>query len=101
MDGMLRQLREAGCSAGLIDVAYHTRQNHSTGHALQASRFPFDADDLPALSARCLEGWPSAEYPDLTAHIRHHTDAPTGEVSSSEFGSDTILDGLAWAREGA
>jgi AcrR family transcriptional regulator len=101
MDGMLRELREAEFSPGLLDVAFHTLQNHVIGHALQASSFPFDADDLPALRARYLEGFPSEEYPDLAAHIRHHVDQPASEVSSFEFGLDSILDDLERAREGA
>jgi AcrR family transcriptional regulator len=98
MDAMLRQLREARFEPGLLDVAFHTLENHIVGHALQASSFPFDADDLPALSARYLEGFPSDEYPDLAAHIRHHMDRPAGGVSSFEFGLDSILDALDRAR---
>jgi AcrR family transcriptional regulator len=94
MDAMLRQLREAGFAPGLLDVAFHTLENHIVGHALQASSFPFDAEDLPALSARYLEGFPSDEYPDLAAHIRHHMDRPADGVSSFEFGLDSILDAL-------
>jgi AcrR family transcriptional regulator len=101
MDAMLRELREAKFAPGLLDVAFHTLENHVVGHALQASSFPFDADDLPALSARYLEGFPSEEFPDLAAHIRHHRDQPAGEVSSFEFGLDSILDGLERAREAA
>jgi AcrR family transcriptional regulator len=98
MDAMLRELREAGFAPGLLDVAFHTLENHVVGHALQASSFPFDADDLPALSARYLEGFPSEEFPDLAAHIRHHMDQPAGGESSFEFGLDSILDALERAR---
>jgi AcrR family transcriptional regulator len=98
MDAMLRELREARFTPGLLDVAFHALQNHIVGHALQASSFPFDADDLPALSARYLEGFPSEEFPDLAAHIRHHMDQPAREVSSFEFGLDSILDALERAR---
>jgi AcrR family transcriptional regulator len=98
MDAMLRQLREAGFAPGLLDVGFHTLENHVVGHALQASSFPFDADDLPALSASYLEGFPSEEFPDLAVHIRHHMVQPAGEVSSFEFGLDSILDGLERAR---
>jgi AcrR family transcriptional regulator len=100
MDAMLRQLREAGFAPGLLDVAFHTLENHVVGHALQASSFPFDADDLPALSARYLEGFPSEGFPDLAAHIRHHMDQPASDVSSFEFGLDAILDALERARGG-
>jgi AcrR family transcriptional regulator len=98
MDAMLRQLREAGFAPGLLDVAFHTLENHVVGHAQQASSFPFEADDLPALSARYLEGFPSEEFPDLAAHIRHHMDQPASDVSSFEFGLDAILDALERAR---
>jgi AcrR family transcriptional regulator len=98
MDAMLRELREAGFAPGLLDVAFHTLENHVVGHALQASSFPFDADDLPTLSARYLEGFPTEDFPDLAAHIRHHMDQPAGEESSFEFGLDSILDALERAR---
>jgi AcrR family transcriptional regulator len=101
MDAMLRQLREAGFAPGLLDVGFHTLENHIVGHALQASSFPFDADDLPALSARYLESFPSEEFPDLAAHIRHHMDRPANDVSSFEFGLDSILDALERARGAA
>jgi AcrR family transcriptional regulator len=98
MDAMLRELREAGFTPGVLDVAFHTLENHIVGHALQASSFPFDADDLPALSASYLEGFPADEYPDLAAHIRHHMEQPANDMSSFEFGLDSILDGLERAR---
>jgi AcrR family transcriptional regulator len=98
MDAMLRNLREAGFSPALLDVAFHTLANHIVGHALQASNFPFDADDLPALSARYLKSFPAENYPDLAAHIRHHMDVPVAEISSFEFGLDAILDALDRAR---
>ena len=98
MDAMLRNLREAGFTPELLDVAFHTLQNHIVGHALQASNLPFDADDLPALSARYLESFPAENYPDLAAHIRHHMDVPAGEISSFKFGLDAILDALDRAR---
>jgi hypothetical protein len=94
MDAMLRELREAGFTPGLLDVAFHTVENHIVGHALQASSFPFDADDLPALSARYLEDFPVADYPDLAAHIHHHMDQASTDMSSFEFGLDAILGAL-------
>jgi AcrR family transcriptional regulator len=100
LDAMLRDLREAGFSPGLLDVAFHTLQNHIVGHALQYATFPFEADDLPAMSARYLQDFPAEDYPDLAAHIRHHLEEPDGEVTSFEFGLDSILDALERAREG-
>ena len=98
MDAMLRDLREAGFSTGVLDVAFHTLQNHIVGHALQAAAFPFEADELPEMSARYLESFPADDFPDLAAHIRYHREAPGGEVSSFEFGLDAILDALERAR---
>jgi len=99
MDAMLRELREAGFSPGLLDVAFHTLQNHIVGHALQASAFPFEAEELPEMSARYLETFPADDYPDLAAHISYHREAPGGEVSSFEFGLDAILDAFERARD--
>jgi AcrR family transcriptional regulator len=98
MDAMLRELREGGFSSGLLDVAFHALNNHIVGHALQAATFPFDADDLPAMSARTLETFPAEDHPDLAAHIRHHLEEPDGEVSSFEFALDAILDALQRAK---
>lgn len=98
MDAMLRELREAGFSSGVLDVAFHTLQNHIVGHALQAAAFPFEAEELPEMSARYLDGFPADDYPDLAAHISYHMEAVDGEVSSFEFGLDAILDALDRAR---
>ena len=98
MDAMLRELREAGFSPGVLDVAFHTLQNHIVGHALQAAAFPYEEEDLPEMSARYLESFPADDYPDLAAHIRYHREAPGSEVSSFEFGLDAILAALERAR---
>ena len=98
MDAMLRELREAGFAPGRIEVAFHTVQNHIVGHALQESTFPFDAAELPAMSARYLEAFPVDDFPDLAAHIRYHMETPDGGVSSFEFGLDAILDALERTR---
>jgi len=100
MDTMLRHLREACFSPGLLDIAFHTLQNHIVGHALQYSAFPFDEDDLPAMSADYLANFPADDYPDLAAHIQHHIDEVGGEESSFEFGLDAILDALERGRDG-
>lgn len=100
LDGMLRGLREAGFPPGVLDIGFHTLENHIVGHALQLSSFPFEAEDLPAMSARYLEGFPAEEYPDLAAHIRHHLEEVDGEVSAFEFGLDAILDALERTRGG-
>jgi AcrR family transcriptional regulator len=98
LDGMLRGLREAGFPPGVLEVGFHTLENHIVGHALQLSSFPVEADDLPALSARYLEDFPEEDYPDLAAHIRHHLDGIDGDASAFEFGLDAILDGLERTR---
>jgi AcrR family transcriptional regulator len=99
LDGLLRGLREGGFPPGLLDVGFHTLQNHIVGHALQHVSFPFDAADLPALSARYLADFPAERYPDLAGHIRHHLEEVDGEVSSFAFGLDAILDALERARD--
>jgi uncharacterized protein YndB with AHSA1/START domain len=50
LDGVLRGLREGGFPSGLLDVGFHTLQNHIVGHALQHVSFPFDAADLPMIA---------------------------------------------------
>jgi AcrR family transcriptional regulator len=95
MDAFLRDLRSAGFEPGLLDLAFHTLQNHVLGHALQAASFPFDEDELPALGVRYLETFPTDRFPDLAAHIRFHIDEASAEGSSFAFGLDLLLDGLA------
>ena len=94
MDGMLRDLRRAGFAPGLLDLAFHTVNNHIVGHALQHASFPFEVDELPAMSARYLEDFPAADYPDLAAHIRYHLQSADGDGSSFDFGLTAILDAL-------
>jgi AcrR family transcriptional regulator len=93
MDSALRSLREAGFSPGLLDRTYHTIENHIVGHALQALGFPLDQDEMAAVGESFLRAFPSADYPDLAAHIRHHLEHPA-EGDEFEFGLDLILDGL-------
>lgn len=100
LDGMLRGLREGGFAPGILDVGFHTLHNHIVGHALQRSSFPFEEADLPAMSARYLDGFPEETYPDLAAHIRHHIDTDDGEERSFEFGLDAILDALQRTQHG-
>ncbi|MEX2627150.1 MAG: TetR/AcrR family transcriptional regulator [Ilumatobacteraceae bacterium] len=94
VDALLRDLREAGFAPGVLDLAFHTLQNHVIGHALQRSSFAFDADDLPRLSAEFLHDFPADDYPDLADHIRYHVEQTSPERSAFEFGLDLILDGL-------
>jgi AcrR family transcriptional regulator len=94
LDGLLRGLREGGFPPGVLEIGFHTLQNHIVGHALQRSSFPGDPDELPEMSARYLEGFPEDEYPDLAAHIRHHLQETDGDESAFAFGLDAILDGL-------
>ncbi|GAA4425040.1 TetR/AcrR family transcriptional regulator C-terminal domain-containing protein [Actinokineospora soli] len=93
MDTALRDLRDAGFAPGPLDSAYHTIENHIVGHALQAIGFPLAEEDLEQAGKDFLATFPTAEFPDLAAHIRHHIDHPT-QGDGFEFGLDLILDGL-------
>jgi AcrR family transcriptional regulator len=95
MDALLRDLRAAGFPPGLLDLAFHTLQNHVLGHALQAVSFPFEEEDLPALGARYLATFPTERFPDLADHVRFHMEEASAEGNSFEFGLDLLLDGLA------
>jgi AcrR family transcriptional regulator len=95
MDALLRDLRSAGFPPGLLDLAFHTLQNHVLGHALQAVSFPFDEEDLPSLGATYLATFPSERFPDLADHIRFHMQDTSTDGNSFEFGLDLLLDGLA------
>jgi AcrR family transcriptional regulator len=95
MDAMLRELREAGFGIELLDVAFHTLENHVVGHALQASSFPVETADVPEMIRAFLASFPEDDYPDLAAHVRHHAAPSASDVSSFAFGLDAILDALA------
>ncbi|MFC7615004.1 TetR/AcrR family transcriptional regulator C-terminal domain-containing protein [Actinokineospora soli] len=82
-----------GLRPGPLDSAYHTIENHIVGHALQAIGFPLAEEDLEQAGKDFLATFPTAEFPDLAAHIRHHIDHPT-QGDGFEFGLDLILDGL-------
>ncbi|MFC4126328.1 TetR/AcrR family transcriptional regulator [Nocardia rhizosphaerae] len=99
MDRALRSLREAGFTGDLLDRTYHAIENHIVGHAMQALGLPLDPTDLAELGARYLRGFPTEQYPDLAAHIRHHLDHPGGGDEFS-FALDLLLDGLERLRDG-
>lgn len=93
LDSALRDLREAGFAPGLLDLAFHTIENHIVGHAMQELGFSLDHDDMEAMGGELLRSFPADRYPDLAAHIRYHVVAETGDDSFA-FGLDLILDGL-------
>lgn len=97
MDAALANLRRAGFPPGLLDQAYHTIENHILGHAMQAQAFPLEPEQMQEVGEAFLRTFPSAEYPELAAHIRHHleptTDAGEGDDGFA-FGLELILDGL-------
>jgi AcrR family transcriptional regulator len=91
----LRTFREAGFSGVLLDRGFHAVENHILGHAMQAMGFPLDSEQMATEGESLLRVFPSDDYPDLAAHIRHHLDHPSaGDDDEFEFGLDLILDGL-------
>lgn len=98
MDGVLRTLREAGFPLPLLDRAFHTLENHITGHALQRVSFPLAEEEIAEGGARFLQQLDVEAYPELAAHVRWHLDQSGGD-DEFEFGLDLILDGLERARD--
>ncbi len=93
LDSALRTLREAGFPPDLLDRAFHTIENHITGHALQALDFPLDHGEMQEMGEGYLRSFPAERYPDVAAHIRHHLNHQD-KSDGFEFGLDLILDGL-------
>ncbi|MBE1875537.1 TetR/AcrR family transcriptional regulator C-terminal domain-containing protein [Myceligenerans sp. TRM 65318] len=98
LDSALRDLREAGFAPGLLDLAFHTVENHIVGHAMQELGFSLDQDDMEAMGPELLRSFPVAEYPCLAEHIRYHVEEAGDDAF--EFGLDLILDGLERLRAG-
>lgn len=97
LDSALRNLREAGFPPDLLDLTFHTIENHILGHALQALGFSLDHDQMQQMGESFLRSFPVEKYPDLAAHIRHHVERQdTGD--GFQFGLDLILDGLEQLR---
>lgn len=99
MDAVLRSLRLAGFEAGLLDLSYHTIENHIIGHAMQAIGFPVEDGELAERAGEFLQTFPVDDYPELAAHIRHHVHQPSGVADEFAFGLDLILDGLERIRD--
>jgi AcrR family transcriptional regulator len=100
-DAGLAALRRAGFPPMLLELAFHTVQNHVTGHAVQAvdlGRQRAQAGGEAAL-ARFLERPDLARFPDLVAHVRWHMTRPPAE-NAFVFSLDLLLDGLEQALAG-
>ncbi len=93
-DWMLRTLREAGFSPGLIYHAFHILESYVLGYTLQQLNFPYKGEELAGLAADFLKQIPVEDYPDLVEHIHQHIEPHDEETSGFELGLDLILDGL-------
>lgn len=97
MDALLRTLRRGGFPEDLLDLAFHTLENHVTGHAMQRVSFAMTPEEMADGAARFLAQLEVDAYPELAAHVRWHAEAPPGDDAFT-FGLDLILDGLERAR---
>ncbi len=95
LETLLRRLREGGFGPELLDVAFHTINNHTVGHALQAVGFGTDREQLVAGANAFLDHLDQDTHPELTAHVQWHLDQPPGP-SGDAFGLalDLLLEGL-------
>jgi AcrR family transcriptional regulator len=95
MNGILGCLREAGFSAGMTDLAYHTLESHIAGFTLWAAQLQVDDGDLPDLAESFLKELPVDELPYLVEHVHQHLRERDPEAPGTfAFGLDLILDGL-------
>jgi hypothetical protein len=97
-DWMLRTLREAGFSPGLIYHAFHILESYVLGYTLQQLNFPYKGEELAGLAADFLKQIPVADYPDLVEHIQQHLEPHDEGTGGFELGLDLMLDGLDRAR---
>ncbi|WP_336921977.1 TetR/AcrR family transcriptional regulator [Aquipuribacter sp. SD81] len=103
MDAVLATLRGAGFPPSLLELAFHSLQNHVVGHAVQAVAFSHRsdaADPLEVAARRFLERPGLGAYPDLVAHVEWHAEHPDA-ASAFGFALDLLLDGLERALAGA
>jgi AcrR family transcriptional regulator len=101
MNAILGTLREAGFSAEMTDLAYHTLESHIAGFTLWAAQFQVDPAELPNLAATFLREI-GDEYPYLVEHVHQHLKERNPEDEGAfAFGLDLILDGLERIRDTA
>ncbi|MFC5379415.1 TetR/AcrR family transcriptional regulator C-terminal domain-containing protein [Aquipuribacter nitratireducens] len=99
LDAVLRTLREAGFPPSLLELAFHSVQNHVVGHAFQAVAFARGAaaaEGLDVAARRFLERPGLDRLPDLAAHVRWHAEHPH-EESAFGFALELLLDGFEQA----
>lgn len=99
MEQVLATLRDAPFPSELLDLAFHTLQNHVLGHALQAVTFGMDADDVAAGARQFLARLDVDTYPEMAAHVRWHVEGRSDGDDAFGFGLGLILDGLERARD--
>jgi AcrR family transcriptional regulator len=95
MNAILGCLREAGFSADVTDLAYHSLESHIAGYTLWASQLDVDEMQLPDLAATFLKEIGGGDYPYLVEHVHQHLkERDPQEEGAFAFGLDLILDGL-------
>jgi AcrR family transcriptional regulator len=101
MNAILGCLREAGFSADVTDLAYHSLESHIAGYTLWAGQLQVDEEDLPDLAATFLTELPD-DLPYLVEHVHQHLKERDPEAEGAfAFGLDLILDGLERIRDKA
>ncbi len=86
-DWMLRTLREAGFSPGLIYHAFHILESYVLGYTLQQLNFPYKGEELAGLAADFLKQIPVEDYPDLVEHSTSTSSRTTRRRAGSSWGS--------------
>lgn len=99
-DWQLRTLREGGLPDELVFHAFHVLESQLLGSTIQQLNLPEPGEDLAAMAANYLEGFPVDDYPDMGEHIRQHVEPGRHRTRTGfEFALDLILDGLEHARD--
>jgi AcrR family transcriptional regulator len=99
-DWQLRTLRGGGLSDELVFHAFHVLESQLLGSTVQQLNLPVPGQELAAMAASYLEGFPVEDYPDMGEHIRQHVEpGPHRSRTGFEFALELILDGLEHARD--
>ncbi len=104
-DAIIGSLRDAGFPIAIAYRAFLTLDSYIYGFTLQEVSWPFDAEEVPDVTARLRTRIPADAYPHIIEIMGHIVDSRAARAGSKgnkasdyssefDFGLDLILDGL-------
>ncbi len=104
-DSILGSLRQAGLPIAMAYRAFLTLDSYIYGFTLQEVSWPWDAEEVPDVTARLQGQVPADAYPNIAEVMKYIVSSNTAQARSKhqeassyssefEFGLDLILDGF-------